>query len=148
MEVTTKPTLEKAARSASEISQDKPLQTTSVEGLELAHEDEGVLSSYPSSSPSLLSNWILFATCMLMHAVLVAIPLTLVILRYKLHGDSIQVSDDKLNEVTGVLFYYVTVFPNIVIKVSHTPMPFDVVIIIRNSRYTKYRYSTSPRSSP
>lgn len=61
--------------------------------------------------------FLLFVVCFLMHAVLVAIHLALVIIRFKLHNDTIKVSDSNFLELTGALFYDVTLSPNTIIKV-------------------------------
>ena len=53
-----------------------------------------------------------------MHALLVIGFLVLVILRFTLHDGKISFSGDKLNFVTSNLFYYATVYPNTIIKVS------------------------------
>lgn len=61
--------------------------------------------------------FLLFILCMVMHTVLVGLHLALVILRYKKHGDEFRITNQRVNDVAEVLFYYVTLAPNAIIKV-------------------------------
>lgn len=83
---------------------------------ELSHSPEDGSPPFKSSH----SPWVgllIFLVCLGMHMLLVGVHLALVIIRYLVKADSIQVPITNLNEVTQVLFYYVTVFPNLIIKV-------------------------------
>lgn len=80
---------------------------------ESQHDSQEVFKS--ATSPWVA--FLLFVVCFLMHAVLVAIHLALVIIRFKLHDDTIKVPDSNFLELTGALFYDVTLSPNTIIKV-------------------------------
>ena len=74
----------------------------------------------PVTFKSATSPWVvflLFVLCLFMHALLVAIHLALVIIRFKLHGDAIQVPGNNFNEIAGTLFYSATFPSNTIIKV-------------------------------
>ena len=74
-------------------------------------------SSTTADSPGLA--FFLFILCFLMHTILVALHLILVIFRFKLDGNEFRVPLQRLGDITETLFYYVTVYPNILIKVSY-----------------------------
>lgn len=87
------------------------------------------LETEESSDPSTLASadsptkaFLLFLLCLFMHVILIGIHLALVIVRFKVHGDQFKVSDQRFNDVTEVLFYYVTAYPNIIIKVCNIQM--------------------------
>ena len=71
-----------------------------------------------SPSPS-QSRWPLFILCIFMHLFLMGLHLTLLILGFKLQDHSFTVPDSRLNVVTGTLFDYVTLSPNVIVKVSN-----------------------------
>ncbi|KIP03130.1 hypothetical protein PHLGIDRAFT_16082 [Phlebiopsis gigantea 11061_1 CR5-6] len=79
-----------------------------------------------ASADSPMKAFLLFILCMVMHAVLVGLHLALVILRYKKHGDEFRITNQRVNDVAEVLFYYVTLAPNAIIKVYLVPLLFVV----------------------
>ena len=72
--------------------------------------------STTADSPSFA--FFLFIVCFLMHSILVVLHLILVIFRFKLDGNEFRVPLQRLGDITETLFYYVTVYPNVIIKVS------------------------------
>lgn len=79
-------------------------------------DDLLVESASPRSSAILL-----FLLCLVLHALLVIGCVVLVILHFTLRKGTITFSADRLNVVSGNIFYYVTASPNTVIKVGCLP---------------------------
>lgn len=73
----------------------------------------------PTTADSPGFAFFLFIMCFFMHSILVALHLILVIFRFKLDGNEFRVPLQRLGDITETLFYYVTVYPNIIIKVCH-----------------------------
>ncbi|KIP05637.1 hypothetical protein PHLGIDRAFT_145519 [Phlebiopsis gigantea 11061_1 CR5-6] len=88
---------------------------------ELARE---LPSAASMRSPASQSSWSLFVICVFMHIFLTGLHLTLLVLGFKLQDHSFTVSDDRLNAVTGTIFDYVTLSPNVIIKIYLVPLLF------------------------
>ena len=75
-----------------------------------------------SANPRTTAIW-LFVLCIVMHSLLVIGCIVLIVLRYTLQEGAITFSGDNLNFVKRKLFYYTTVSPNTIIKVSASISP-------------------------
>lgn len=118
----------------------------------LAEDNGPALQSSQSASVGVL----LFLVCILMHATLAGLHLALVILRYSVHGRSIEVPDHNFNQVTGLLFSRITLLPNAIIKVRRASSVGKVIIFMLVSgllgpstlHHPEARVAERPASSP